>query len=471
VRPARIHGIDVRPGATTVALAVVALSVSVAVVGLLTLAHFDAPDTSAGIKTAITALGVVAAGFLVRCFMHSHLLSDLLLLVAVAAVSLTDFAFATAPALAGVDQPVAGTSARMAMQVLAAIAFAVAALAPERTVARHVERGVVLAGLVAIGTIATAELIDLLTGAGPIVGTLRPSEATATAHDALVQSALVGSSGALIVAAIAFGSRGLRGDGNAGLLAGASFLLAGACLASVSIPTVAVGWVTPRDGLRVSAYAVVLVVALRAYTQTRREAAETAVNAARERIARDLHDGLAQDLAIIAVHAQRLQCELGSEHALTLAARRALATARGTILDLSASAAPTTEAALREVAHELADRFSVQVNVEVEADAGWTSSGKLESSCREEVVRIAREAVVNAAVHGGAHRIEVALDHRGSALRLLVSDDGCGIGEGVLQSSHGFGLATMRARAEALGGRMTAGQRPEGGTVVEVLVR
>jgi signal transduction histidine kinase len=471
VRPARMREIDVKPGATTLALGAAALSATAGVVALMTPVELDLPSASAGIETAMITLGLAAAGFLVRCFMRSRLLSDLLPLVAVVMVLLTDFAFATAPALAGVDRPVAGTSARMATHVFASIVFAAAALAPDKNVARHGGRAVVLAGLAAIGSIAVAELIDLVTGAGPIVGSLRPSEATATAHQAFVLSALIGSSGALIVAGIAFGSRAWRGDGNAGLLAAAAFLLAGAWLDSVSMPAVPAGWVTPDDGLRMSAYALVLLFALRRYDETRREAAQAAVNAERERIARDLHDGLAQDLAIIAVHAQHLQSELGSEHALTIAARRALAASRGTVFDLSASSALTMEAALREVAKELAARFGVQVNVEVEADAEQTTSGKLESSRREEVVRIAREAIVNAAVHGGAHRIEVALDRRGSGLRLRVSDDGCGFCEGAKQSRHGFGLPAMHARAEALGGRLTAGQGPGGGTVVEVCVR
>ena len=332
-------------------------------------------------------------------------------------------------------------------------------------------RTAVLIGLAAICTIATAELIGLLTGPGPLVGTLRPSEAAAPAHNAFVLVAAIGSSGALIVAGIAFGRRARRGELNAGLLACATFLLASACLASVSMPTVAAGWVTPRDGLRVLAYAAVMLAALRAHAQTSRDEARGAIEAERERIARDLHDGLAQDLAIIAVLAQGLQSESGPEHAITLAARRALGAARGTIADLAATTAPTTEAALREVAEELAARFGVEVNVEFDGDVEGTPGGELESSRREQVVRIAREAIVNAAVHGGAHHIDVALDHRGRSLRLLVSDNGCGLGEGLSQSRRGFGLPTMRARAEALGGSLTAAKGPAGGTVVEVLVR
>jgi two-component system nitrate/nitrite sensor histidine kinase NarX len=110
------------------------------------------------------------------------------------------------------------------------------------------------------------------------------------------------------------------------------------------------------------------------------------------------------------------------------------------------------------------------VNVNVEGDPEWGRGNKLDSAGREHVVRIAREAIANAAAHGGASRIEVAFDRRRSALRLCVSDDGCGIREGVPQSTHGFGLPMMRARARALGGRLTARRAPNGGTEVELLV-
>ena len=65
----------------------------------------------------------------------------------------------------------------------------------------------------------------------------------------------------------------------------------------------------------------------------------------RRRIARDLHDGLAQDLAFIAAHGDQIAREAGEEHPLAIAARRALALSRGAIADLSASDAPSARAA------------------------------------------------------------------------------------------------------------------------------
>lgn len=191
-----------------------------------------------------------------------------------------------------------------------------------------------------------------------------------------------------------------------------------------------------------------------------------ALNEERTRLARDLHDGLAQDLAFIAVSAQRLEPDLGAEHPLVIAARRALDASRGLMADLAARSAPTTGAALALVADELGTRFGVRVEV-----SGTPPTGRadLDPSEREEIVMIAREAIVNAITHGHAQRIDVTLDLEGQRPLLLVRDDGGGVTSGASQG--GFGVPTMRARAETLGGRLVMRRGAGGGTELEVLVR
>ena len=192
------------------------------------------------------------------------------------------------------------------------------------------------------------------------------------------------------------------------------------------------------------------------------------MTAERERIARDIHDGLAQDLATIAVHAQRLRTSLGDDHPLTVAARRALASSRETIIDLSASHADTTSAAIRTVADELEARFAITVTVNDRIDTD-NSGRDLPPRVREHAVRIAREAIVNAARHGGAQHVEVTLEGNDvGALLLRISDDGSGIGPDALASSTGFGLQTMSGRAAELGADLTARPRVSGGTVLEL---
>ncbi|MGH3263844.1 MAG: sensor histidine kinase, partial [Trebonia sp.] len=72
--------------------------------------------------------------------------------------------------------------------------------------------------------------------------------------------------------------------------------------------------------------------------------------------------------------------------------------------------------------------------------------------------------------HGNAHHVDVVLSHRGPAWRLTIADDGSGIASSQLASPSGFGLRAMRARAEELGGRLSAGTGASGGTVLELSV-
>jgi signal transduction histidine kinase len=197
--------------------------------------------------------------------------------------------------------------------------------------------------------------------------------------------------------------------------------------------------------------------------EVRRQIAEEATVRERTRIARDLHDGLAQDLAFIAAHGDRLAVEMGAEHPLAVAARRALAVSRGAIAELSAPEASSAGEALRLVADELSTRFEIQVDVNADPRAAVASSD------REDIVRIAREAIVNAARHGRARNVAVSLAGEEDQLVLRVRDDGVGIGSAP-PSGGGFGFQSMRERTTTLGGRLSARAPMDGGTELELVM-
>lgn len=445
--------------------AVAALSAIVVVVELLWPRHLVDLRVRSEIETAITLSALIAAGLLAATFHRHRRLRDLLLLGALVAVSLGDFLFSALPTLAGVHtfQLGQGTSAQLAWQSLMAATFLAAAIAPRHARLRGTRRPLLVAATIAVGGVA---LVSLLAAAGQTHGApARPLTGLeeATAHAVPLAFALACSS-ALLVAAFRFVA-GAPEDRVAALLGAAAVSLATVRLQYLALPAIRPEWITPVDGVRGLAYALLLLAALTEWARDRRADELRAISAERQRIARDLHDGLAQDLAFIAVHGQRFAAELGPEHPLSVAAGRALAAARGTIVDLSASEAPSTEAALRRVAEELEARYDVRVALQIDLNAY-----RLEGHDREHIVRIVREAMVNAVRHGRARHVSVALaETRTHGIRLTVTDDGSGIDATLAGKAEGFGLVAMQARAQSLGGALVTRRASAGGTELELI--
>jgi signal transduction histidine kinase len=426
--------------------------------------HIGAPGARAGIETLVTSLALVSSALLLVSFRQRQERNDLVLVIALAMVGLTDFVFSALPALVGSQLLGLGSATQVTCDALAAVAMAATGFAAANSRARSALRTLGLAGLVAASAVAAASVVDVVAGRTALGGTFSGTGiAAAAAHPTLVTEALV-SSTVLFASGVAFFRRPEAGSRP---LAGAAFLFAATRLQYLALPAMAPDWVTARDALRLAAYVLLLVTALMRYARTRNDIAAAALVVERERIARDLHDGLAQDLAFIALQGQRLESELGAEHPLTVAARRAVAASRGVIVDLSASTAASTEVALRLVADELAARFGTDIDVRVLEDSKPWGHDDLDPGRREEVVRIVREAIVNAVRHGQAGHVAVALDQIGHQIRLRVADNGRGVRTAKL-SAGGHGLQMMRGRAAALGGRLTTRERAEGGVEVEV---
>ena len=426
--------------------------------------HLEAPGARAAVETLIATSVLVGAGLLVASLRQGRRRGDLLLLTALATAGLTDFVFSALPALAGTEVFSLGSGFQVGCDALAAVAFLAAALTPAGRLSGAGFWPLRAAGAVAAATIGLATVTDLIAGTPALGGMTAPIGITAAeAHTVLLTEAVF-SSALLLIAGAAFCS---RPESYSRVLGSASFLLAAARLQYVVLPVMAPDWVTAREGLRLAAYGLLLAAAVSRFAQTRRAIAAATLAIERERIARDLHDGLAQDLAFIALQGQTLSSELGPEHPLALAARRAVAASRGVIVDLAASGAATIDAALRQVANEVAARFGIEVDVRIPIDDGEDLT-ELGANQREDVVRIAREAIVNAARHGSAHHVGLLLDYDGDQIRLRISDDGRGMSQHKVSGRGGYGLQMMRARAAALGGHLVTRPAAQGGVEVEV---
>jgi signal transduction histidine kinase len=430
--------------------------------------HFESAASRGAIEIVITMWALVAAALIHGNFKRTRARRDLLLTAALVAAAFTDFMFSAIPALADAAVLAGGPGARLASAALVAVAFAAAARAGDEKVGGRGSTIVVIATAAGIMLVAGGWLVDVVIRASGQLEIRELGAGTASQH-AVRLAVLLISSELLLLAGMGFLFRARRGFKEGFLLAAAAYLLSGARLQYLALPSTLVNWVTPRELLRIVAYGLLLTVAVRQYARTRRAEAEHALAAERERLARDLHDGIAQDLAFIAVQSQRLDAPFGEDHPVTQAARRALAASRGAIVDLSASEAPSTLSALRGVAHEIERRHGVQVRVAVEAHDD--AADDLTPNDREQVVRIAREAMMNAVRHGGATKVDVLLNTKDAAPLLRVIDNGSGMEEGAATKRDGFGLPAMQARAQSLGGELVTRRRPSGGTELAVLVR
>jgi ligand-binding sensor domain-containing protein/signal transduction histidine kinase len=136
-------------------------------------------------------------------------------------------------------------------------------------------------------------------------------------------------------------------------------------------------------------------------------------------------------------------------------------------LRLSKNGSQDIALALSSIHRELKSDEDIGFRVIVEG-----SSRSLHAIVRDEVYRIGREAVVNAFRHSHAKHITVEVSYLENQLRVLISDDGCGINPEVLQSGRDghWGLSGMRERAERIKARLKVRSRIGSGTEVELSV-
>jgi signal transduction histidine kinase len=231
----------------------------------------------------------------------------------------------------------------------------------------------------------------------------------------------------------------------------------------ILFPSLYPGWVYTGDVFRLGFYLMLLVGAAREIAAWQEQLVQAAAVGERRRIARDLHDGLAQELAFI-VGQTRSLVELSGEEGpfanISAAAERALDESRTAIAALSRKEEEPLDVVLAQAAEDVAARTGTKVRFEL------AQGVTVNPDVREDLARIVREAVSNAARHGSAQTVTVALSNT-DAVRVRVSDDGVGF-DPSLPRRRGFGLTSMAERAEARGGHVRVNSTPGTGTVVEV---
>jgi signal transduction histidine kinase len=208
--------------------------------------------------------------------------------------------------------------------------------------------------------------------------------------------------------------------------------------------------------------------------RVRRLEIEQAVADERERIARELHDGISQALFFLNVQAGTLQRSLaqspGSDGALgtvreiEAAVKDMAQRVRDAIFDLRTGRRPDQPFAewLRTYARRWSDVHDVAVTVE---EAGPPLALPLDRELH--VMAAIREALHNVAKHAHAKTVAITVTTGDSGAELTVADDGRGLPDPVPGLAEGrYGLATLREEAQAAGGTLRAERAPGGGTQI-----
>jgi len=202
------------------------------------------------------------------------------------------------------------------------------------------------------------------------------------------------------------------------------------------------------------------------------EEASAARTAERTRLAREIHDTLAQDLTAIALQLESALRGVppGSPAAARIAtaldvARTSVARARASVLMLRADplAGRALPAALAATARTLSSETGMRGTMH---ERGSTA---LPYEAEGELFRIASEALTNARLHANASRIEIELSEEGDAVALRIRDDGLGFDPEVRDDDR-YGLRGMAERANLVGGNLRLETTPGGGTLIEAIV-
>jgi signal transduction histidine kinase len=413
------------------------------------------------VETASGLIAWLTSVLLLGRFRRTGAGRELLLAHAMGLLALASLVLVAVPeALGGRAGSALTTWAPLATRLAAALLVAVAAAVPGWRVRRAVHPfreaavGAALVAVLAVAVQSAASSLPVLVAVdGPASASALPQ---LEPHPLFVVTQLVNVI-CYAVAAVSFTVQGGRGKDDFVAWIGSACAMGACARLSYSLfPSAYSNWLYVGDLLRAVFYVLLLAACLRELQAYWSAQVRVAAESERRRLARDLHDGAVQELGYL-----RSQVLLVPDDALRGrmlgAAERALDETRRALFALTSQAGESAADAVRQAVCEVGDRYDVAVHLEA-TDPGV---GPEET---EALVRLAREAVSNAARHGAPGSVVVTL----APGRLLVEDDGTGFDPARARGGRGFGLVSMRDRAEGLGGRLEVRSAPGTGTTVEV---
>jgi signal transduction histidine kinase len=200
------------------------------------------------------------------------------------------------------------------------------------------------------------------------------------------------------------------------------------------------------------------------------EVRSVATTEERRRVAREIHDGIAQDAAALGYLVDDLSAgaESAGQHDklghLRTEVSRLVSELRLSITELRSEPAPSQglAPALAEHVRRVGTRSSMTVHLSLEE-----TPHRLRPEVEAELLRIAQEAIANARKHSGADNLWVSCRVRPPVARLDVEDDGSWLGQ---RRDDSYGLRIMRERAESIDADLAITERVGGGTRVSVVL-
>ena len=197
----------------------------------------------------------------------------------------------------------------------------------------------------------------------------------------------------------------------------------------------------------------------------------------RQRVAREVHDGLAQTLGYLNVQMGIVDHRLANEEwakaqaeleAMAHVTREAYHDLRQSITDLRTPLSPG--GSLRRALREHLERFSAQTGIPCTFEGHKGTPAMLSPSAEVQLIRIVQEALTNVKKHSSGAQVWLNVEANDRHVRVVIRDDGPGFDPAGVPKSGRFGLQTMKERAESTGGSLVIDSRPGAGTRLEVTV-
>jgi PAS domain S-box-containing protein len=199
----------------------------------------------------------------------------------------------------------------------------------------------------------------------------------------------------------------------------------------------------------------------------------TAQEAERRRIARELHDGIGQSLALLGIQMQRAgQPAVSGKRKFGVAELCAKVKEIGNQVSRLSHQLHSSELeflGLAVAVKSLCREFSEQYGTRIDCTCAKIPEG-LDNDVALSLLRVVQEALHNVAKHSRASSVRVYLSGEGGDLALAINDDGIGFEVGRIRTARGLGLISMRERVHLVGGKFDISSKPGSGTKIQARV-